>query len=253
MPNNLQIETAEPYEYLARIYDQVMEHVNYRQWARYIKTILTANIKNLDRLADISCGTGSILAHLNLKDTQFFGTDLSSAMLREAIRKKVLTQKRYLCADYLQLPFKNEMFDAIVVLYDSVNYLHTPRQVKQFFFEIHRVLNKKGILIFDAVTPYICKTVFREYQESQQLDDNIAYERRSWFDAKEQIQYNEFQFSYNQKSYEELHEQKIRSVSEWKNYVKKSPLKLIDIYANFTFRPIYRKAERAHFVCRKTD
>ena len=35
-------KTAEPYDFLAEMYDDVMEHVNYVQWASYIKTLLSS-------------------------------------------------------------------------------------------------------------------------------------------------------------------------------------------------------------------
>jgi len=51
-------KTAEPYDFLAEMYDDIMEHVNYVQWASYIKTLLSSERK-LQRFVDLSCGTGS--------------------------------------------------------------------------------------------------------------------------------------------------------------------------------------------------
>lgn len=250
MKKNKRIVLSEPYEYLAEIYDQVMEHVNYEQWAGYIKTILTSELNQVENIADLSCGTGSMLKYLNLKNTQLIGCDLSASMIKRAVNKNRQNGRSFICADFLTIPLKDASMNAAVALYDSVNYLLTDTQALRFFNEVNRILKPGGLLIFDAVTPYICKTAFKDYQETQYFDKQQGYERRSWYDAGEQTQYNEFTLHLDGKSFEELHQQKIRRVKEWERLLKKSPLKTESVYANFTFRPIQRKSERAHFVCR---
>jgi len=241
---------SEPYDYLAEIYDQVMEHVNYKQWAGYIKTIITSEQNQTRCVVDLSCGTGSMLKHLNLKNTKLIGCDLSTSMVKRAANKGGQNGRAFLCADFLTIPFKDASMNVAVALYDSVNYLLTDTQVLQFFNEVNRILKPGGLLIFDAVTPHICKTAFKDYQETQYFNEDEGYERRSWYDAGEQTQYNEFTIQLGDEIVEELHQQKIRRVKEWERLLKKSPLKTESVYANFTFRPVQRKSERAHFVCR---
>ena len=245
-------KTAEPYDFLAELYDDVMEHVNYRQWAEYIKKILSAEKMPL-RLADLSCGTGSFLKKLNLKNTAFTGSDLSAAMLRQAVSKNIPEMNGFCCSDFTALPFHGASFDVAVALYDSVNYLLEEAQVRRFLAEAERILKPGGILIFDAVTPYICSTAFKDFQESQYFDETTGFERRSWYDAAEQIQYNEFILHLNSEECEELHMQKIRKIKEWTKLIKSSPFKLEAVYADYTQRPAKRKSERAHFVCRKVE
>lgn len=244
---------SEPYEWLAYIYDDVMEHVNYKQWARYLKTIVKSESKNVNKLIDLSCGTGSLLSHLHLNKSNFYAADYSVPMLRMAIQKHIIPGKQYLSLDFKELPFKEKSFSVVLAMYDSINYLLTKELSVQFFREVERILEPGGLLICDAVTPHICKTVFKNYHEAQELENDFSYQRRSWYDAKERIQYNEFKIEHQDKVYEELHEQKIRSIFEWKRIIKQSGLKIVANYANFTFRPFYRKAERVHFVCKKQD
>lgn len=242
---------AEPYKFLSEIYDLVMNHVNYKQWARYIQTLLSANAKMATRIADLSCGTGSLLSNLSFTKKHFLGCDLSLDMLVQAAAKKYLAQTDLLCMDFKNIPLKTSCLDVAVALYDSVNYLMDEQQADMFFMEATRILKPGGILIFDAVTPYICKTAFRDYHESQYYDENYSYERRSWYDATEQIQYNKFRINRNGVQVEELHQQKIRSISQWKKRALNNSLKIEAVYSNFTFLPVHRKSERAHFVCRK--
>ncbi len=246
----MRTKTAEPYELLAEMYDAVMEHVNYTQWAEYIKKILSME-KTVQRLVDLSCGTGSFLKKLELKNTAFTGSDLSAAMLRQAKAKNIPGMNGFCCADFTALPFRSASFDVAVALYDSVNYLLEEAQVRQFLAETQRILKPGGLLIFDAVTPYICNTAFKDFQETQYFDESTGFDRRSWYDAAEQIQYNEFILHFKDKTYEELHMQKIRKIKEWTKLVKSSPLKLTAVYADYTQHPAKRKSERAHFICRK--
>lgn len=242
--------TAAPYDFLAEIYDAVMEHVNYAEWAEYLKILLSSEERPA-RFIDLSCGTGSLLYKLDLATTRTFGCDLSAPMLRRAVSKNIAGMGGFCCGDFTTLPFRSAVFDVAVALYDSVNYLPDEAQVRRFFSEADRILKPGGLLVFDAVTPYICNTAFKDFQETQFFDEINGYERRSWYDVSEQIQYNEFILHLKGKTYEELHTQKIRKIKEWEKLVKKSPLRLEAVYADFTLTSAKRKSERAHFICRK--
>ena len=244
---------SESYDALAEIYDQVMDHVDYKQWTRYVRSVFSAHVKNVQDIIDLSCGTGSFLAEMRLKNAKIIGCDLSSEMIQQAIRKSYKLPSKFIVTDFLNTPFKAERFDVALALYDSVNYLLAEEQVSVFLSEAFRVLKPGGVLIFDAVTPYVCKTVFKDYYESQEIEKNTAYARRSWYDAAERIQYNDFRIELEGRDFEELHEQKIWSIRDWKRFIKKSPFVLEAVYANFTFRPIERKSERAHFICIKAQ
>lgn len=250
MSDPAQAQYVEPYLGLANIYDRVMEHVNYKQWARYIKTLLDSQKVTIYRLADLSCGTGSFLAHLSIKKARKIGCDLSLPMLRRA-QQKTEIKSLHLCAgDFNAIPIRSNSVSAAVALYDSVNYLLSEEAVLLFFDEVNRILEPGGVFIFDAVTPYICKTAFRDYYETNTFDDGSTYQRHSWYDAVRRTQYNAFLLSNQIGETEEIHEQKIRPIREWKKLLRESPLRVEAVYGNFTLRPVQRKSERAHFVCR---
>ena len=48
------------YETLAKMYDALMDDVNYQKWADYIDTMLQKNGCPGKRLLDLGCGTGNI-------------------------------------------------------------------------------------------------------------------------------------------------------------------------------------------------
>ncbi|MEJ2543536.1 MAG: methyltransferase domain-containing protein [Calditrichaceae bacterium] len=157
---------------------------------------------------------------------------------------------QFFCADFRNVPIKKDKFDVALILYDSVNYIINESDVRELFGEINQLLKNGGLLIFDAVTPYICKTAFKDYTE-QEFWGKSGYRRKSWFVEDESTQYNEFEIHVNSQIYKELHQQKIRHMDEWEHLISLSPLKLLAAYHNFSLRKAKNKSERIHFVCRK--
>ncbi len=243
---------AEPYETLADIYDHVMNHVNYKQWAEYIRSLLHFADDSERWVADLACGTGSFLRSLRFKG-RVIGCDLSAAMVHKASLKQVAGLQGWLAADFTRLPFKSDSFDAALILYDSINYLLAGDEVSRLFNEVVRILKPKGRFIFDAATPFVCETAFRDYEEKDVSLPGFPYVRRSWYDAQEKIQYNHFSIQFNGEQVEETHQQKIRSLREWRRLIADSPLQLVAVYGNFGFKPAQRDAERIHFVCEKRE
>ncbi len=238
-----------PYSTLAVYYDMLMDHVNYHQWANYIKILFRYANRRVRFVADLSCGTGNLLGNMNSFWRRAYGFDLSLAMLKVA--RKKLPNFRLGCANFLHLPLKPLSLDAALVLYDSINYLQTPEEIEQFFHEVYAVLKYGGLLIFDIVTPYLCKNAFRRYEERDMIDENNRYYRKSFFLEDEQIQVNQFKIWIDGECYLEEHRQKILEIEEWIRLVKKSDFKLVHIFSNFTLSPVHDRSERAHFVLLK--
>jgi SAM-dependent methyltransferase len=137
------------------------------------------------------------------------------------------------------------------VLYDSINYLIESDDVLRLFSEAARILKPNGRFIFDAATPFVCETAFRDYEEKDVSPQGFPYVRRSWYDAEQKIQYNHFTIRFNGQHIEETHQQKIRSLREWRKLLAESPLQLVAAYGGFGFKPAQKTAERIHFVCEK--
>ena len=49
-----------PYQGLAPIYDYVMDHVNYGEWAAYIHALFARFAPDTTRVVDLACGTGNV-------------------------------------------------------------------------------------------------------------------------------------------------------------------------------------------------
>ena len=239
------------YDYLALVYDQLMNHVNYRQWARYINALIAMHGKKVSLIGDFSCGTGSLLPFLRQRRRYMIGSDRSPGMLLQAKRKTASLPVALLAADFQYAPFKSGTFDVILILYDSINYILQDEDISTVMNGLARVLKKNGLLIFDAIMPNVCRNVFNDFQESQFFGNDRGYERKAWYEEDKHLQYNEFRIYNNHHVYSETHIQKIREVWEWRREIEGSSLEIEAIYSDFTFRPVRKKTERAHFVCKR--
>ena len=240
---------SQPYEELSTVYDKIMHHVNYRQWARYIKRIFNYYNISVTSLIDLSCGTGKLLISLRAKDRILFGADLSHSMLKMAKVKRKLNNVPLICAGFEATPFKKNSFDVVLILYDSINYIIDDEEMGEMFFQVKHLLKEDGLFIFDVVTPYVCEEFFRDYTEYTNWN-GVTCTRHSWFKKQQQIQFNEFNIIVGEDSYHELHRQKIRKISEWKDIIGTNNFELIHAFDNFTFHEASSYSERIHFVCR---
>lgn len=98
------------------------------------------------RIADVCCGTGALQPIL--KSRILAGLDFTHAMLRVAAAR--YPESRLVEGDAQQIPFRDNSFDAAVIVYSVRNIPDIPRALH----ELHRVLQPGGLLgILDFGTP----------------------------------------------------------------------------------------------------
>ncbi|HVT14745.1 MAG TPA: methyltransferase domain-containing protein [Thermoanaerobaculia bacterium] len=148
------------YQWLAANYD--------RRWQGYVaastrETLRRAGVRASDRLLDIGCGTGALLAAVRgaVPAAAVTGIDLVPAMLAVA-RRKAAAGPGLAAADAVRLPFRPCSFD-VVVSSSSFHYWHDPRLGLS---EIARVLRPGGRVVLtdwcaDFLACRICDAVLR--------------------------------------------------------------------------------------------
>ncbi len=240
-----------PYTKLAQIYDRLMDHVNYREWSRYIQQLFQFAESPVVDILDVSCGTGSLLTYIGKQRFTCFGSDSSLEMLLQANKKSALKNCSLVSADAANLPLREDSFDAVLFLYDSINYLQQPGDVLATLKEIGRVLRRGGVLIFDVVTPYQCREYYFDYYENEFWGQS-GYHRHSYYREDEGRQNNDFQIFIGEEIYEEKHSQRIYTRMELDKLIAGSGLEQIAAFDNFTLMHANENSERIHFVCRKS-
>ncbi len=76
---------VEAYTALASIYDGVMDHVDYEEWAGYVDALLALHAPDADRVLELGAGTGRLAEQLaSLRQMRLTLTDGSAEMLELA-------------------------------------------------------------------------------------------------------------------------------------------------------------------------
>lgn len=240
-----------PYAELAKIYDRVMEHVKYEEWAKYISSVFGRFGIKVNTVLDIACGTGSLSIFLYRFGYEITGMDLSPSMLKSAADKfkKNNIPIKLFAADILSIPVKVQ-FDSVLCLYDSINYLIDPVDFRKAVEKVSTVTRTGGLFIFDVCTIKNSRSFFYNNSMCEDFGD-IKYERQCRFYNAENIQENSFIIKYNGMQYEEKHLQRIYHIDEINEMISGLPFKKLGIFNDLTFYPGTENSDRITFVLKK--
>ncbi len=144
-----------------------------RAWSSYVGASVEATLRRLkaapgERLLDIGCGTGALLASLadSAESLDLTGVDLSGEMLAVA-RARTRPPLRLAQAAADGLPFAGGTFDAVV----STSAFHYFRRPSDALGEVRRVLRPGGRLVItdwcdDFVACRVCDLVLRLFDRA---------------------------------------------------------------------------------------
>jgi ubiquinone/menaquinone biosynthesis C-methylase UbiE len=143
------------------------------RWAFYVRSSVENTLARLplrggDRVLDVGCGTGQLLAALQSlpPHVELFGVDLSSEMLSVA-RFRLANVLPLVAARAEQLPFRSATFDWVV----STSVFHYIREPGVALGEFHRLLKPNGsVVITDWCDDYlackVCNLFLRGFSRS---------------------------------------------------------------------------------------
>lgn len=134
-------------------------------WRR--KAVSKLNINSGSLILDIACGTGDLAFTSNkLKKSKVYGIDIATKMLelgnRKAQEKGTSENVKFFAGDGENLPFNNEVFDAVTIAFGVRNM----GNVKKNLSEMSRVLKPGGqLIVLEFSTPKLnfLKKIFRIY------------------------------------------------------------------------------------------
>ncbi len=244
--SNMQI--TQPYDKLALIYDKLMSHVNYKIWADYIISLFQYSDIKVNSLIDLSCGTGSLLTNFINKQYSFWGSDISFPMISQAQKK--FDNTCLIVSDVKQIAFKPNSFDAVLLLYDSLNYMQNEEQIDKLFNEVNRILRKGGVFIFDVITDLLCKTHYKNFEEEENWGES-GYLRHSHYNENINIQQNDFRITIGNNTFFESHIQKVFSDMKIVKCLNQNNFEIAAQLDDFTFHHSGDDSERVHNVCLK--
>lgn len=233
------------YTKLAQIYDAVMDEVNYDLWADYIDALMLNHHSDPETVMELACGTGSLALSLDeLECYNIWGTDKSPQMIARAREKnrERMCGVEFSVMDFLNITMK-KTFDVVFCVFDSINYLHKPRQILRFLNQCQKLLTPRSLLIFDFTTPINSKEAINYlHNEEGFTENNFRFFRSSTYNAEEQIHTNTFQIQKLAADREtvldefvEVHRQKIYSLKQMLDIIDQTAYNIRAKYSDFEF------------------
>jgi len=251
-----------------------MRHVNYKRWAMYIIDLFGfAEGGRVERVVELACGTGNVLAELAQAGHKVFGLDLSFEMLKQAAERLSKLQDARCKDRSLTCPptdaalplapcfWRGDMknfavaspVDAVICLYDSFNYCLEPQAARRLLDGVAAAVRRGGLFIFDVCTEHTCRRNFNNFYERDSYLE-ISYIRRAHFKPSRKIQVNEFfiadEFSRGPTLYER-HEQRIYSLLEINAMIDTKHWTVAGCFDGMSRRPGSEKSDRVHFVLKR--
>jgi SAM-dependent methyltransferase len=242
------------YDALAPLYDRLMGHVEYGEWADFVdRAAARFGAGRRAEVLELGAGTGVVGSMLRGMGYGYVASDISFPMCRVASAKRGLP---VCAADARHLPFKKK-FDMAIFLYDGINYLFTQDDYRKLFASVFDALAPEGLFLFDITTRENSTVHFMNYLDFEDYGD-FSYARESYFDIKKSIQHNDFTIyrrsdanpGYYEK-YTEKHRQKVFSVLEIERMVPKKRFAVLGIWDGYSFRKYTGRSLRVHFLLRK--
>ncbi len=241
-----------PYEEIADLYDRIMDHVEYDAWADYLERVFVRFHPGVRRILETACGTGSFALLLHAKRYDVTCIDISPEMVRIAADKFRAEGIPPLCVagDMAALPVKGS-FDAVICLYDSINYILEPARFRRAVAEAANVLGAGGLFVFDVCTTRNSELYFRDSSMTERVGDT-EYERICRYNPDTRIQENRFIISRpGLPQVSEIHRQKIYSLSEIGAMIRTAPFSVVGCFDDMSFREGSERSERVHYVLRR--
>lgn len=255
----MKTEKTEIYSVLAHLYDTLMKDVDYEMWADFIDEVIqTHHPKPVDVL-EMACGTGAISLYLAKLDAYTLtATDRSAAMVEKA-RQKAAEQEadiQFDTMDFTDIKSK-QSYDIIFSVFDSVNYLHSKKDILRMLEGCQQILNPGGLLIFDFSTPQNSLEAVDYLNNEEGSFGNYRYFRESRYEPAENFHYNEFEIDEMAddgktvlRNFHEIHKQRVYSLNEMLSILEQTSYHQVAKYEGFDLVEADENSTRVTMVLR---
>ena len=264
------------YTGFARVYETFMDNIPYKEWAVYLKELLSEyGVPSGSLLAELGCGTGSMTRLLAEAGYDMIGIDLSEEMLD--IARYEHPEEEY---DILYLNQDMREFElygtvaAVISVCDSMNYITSEEELLQVFKLVNNYLDPGGYFIFDMKTAYNyevlmgdrviaenredCSLIWENYfdKETGINQYDITIYTKAEFEEEETDEWEEEDAEQESlpplyERLEESHIQRAYPVETVISLLKEAGLEFVAVYGGCTKEAPKADSDRVYFVARE--
>lgn len=244
---------------VAPYYDALMAGVPYRFWVEYLERLWALHDRTPRAVMDLACGTGTVSRLLTARGYALTGVDLSEGMLDVARCRTAETGLPVVFhqQDAADLDLGVARFDAVVCLFDSLNYILEPERLQSAFARVFAHLRPGGTFTFDVNTEYaLSEGMFN--QSCMRMNEPLRYRWRSRYDAEARLCTVRMDFSYDpgtgvRESFLEVHRQRAYGKDELAQWLREAGFGEVTVYDAYTTDPPKKRSDRLFYFAVKPD
>jgi ubiquinone/menaquinone biosynthesis C-methylase UbiE len=246
---------GEPYTAIAPYYDLLMKDVNYGKWLWYIDELFKRSGHQPRTILDLACGTGTCSVLLAKQGYRVTGLDSSEAMLRVA-KEKAKTERVRVTFTHQRMEdfFLPRTVDAIISLFDSVNYVLEEEEMLNVYRCANDTLAEGGLLIFDMNTEYGLAEGWGDPEFVKEEEGIVSIWRNEYDRAGKMARLTLTLFVREEDHYlriDEVHLERAYTFRKVKGLLTRAGFTDIHAYKHLTFKPLDSMAKRAMVVAKK--
>jgi ubiquinone/menaquinone biosynthesis C-methylase UbiE len=248
--------TEHQFTALAPYYDELMQVVPYDAWVDYVLLLFSMVEHDPVKLLDCACGTGNVSFELAKVGIDVTGVDIAPDMIAVAQQKASESEQaiRFEVADLTSFDL-GETFDCATCLYDSLNYILDPQDLRASFARIAAHLEPEGIFVFDMNSDY---ALTADLFTQANLDPKKAlhYDWQARHDPGSRITSVEMRFFRREadgttSEFRETHRERAYKLEEVKEMLAETGWELLKVFDAYTINLPHGASERWFFIAKK--
>lgn len=240
---------AEAFTRLAKVFDELMSDVDYIEWVDYVEDLFNLANRDVHEILDLACGTGIPTKLFEDKGYKLVGIDKSIAMLKVAKRKV----KAHLIAGDAKSFHLRKKFDAVISLFDSMNYLLKPEELIDTFKNVRSHLYPGGVFIFDMNTLKAFKDYWGDDIKVKETQQTVSIWRTTFDEGFKISTLHITVFYKNRKGWkriDETHMERGYRLDEVEGYLYEAGFTWVELFHHLTLRRATENSLRFTAVAR---
>jgi len=248
---------SDSFALIAPHYDALMATVPYARWADYVSQLAALSHRLISpgtSLLDLATGTGSVALEFAARGCIVVGIDLSEPMLVEARRKAAERRLKteFICSDLADFQV-SAPFDHGICLYDSLNYITDPDDLKRAFANMRGALKIGGLLIFDVNTVHALEAEL--FTQRSHQGAAVRYNWVSKYDPKTRISSinMHFEIPTGDREFNVVHRQRAYTDAELRSFMHHGGFTDIRSYDAYRVSPPTPMSDRVFYVAQAAE